>query len=141
MPRSWLRTELQADISAWPLKPTINHTSCPAGTTQECINSAIEMAQHHYTKNKICGRALLWLRGSEKNLSKYLRHLPCVKSHDCSSNSSVDTSASLSPSPPANACASYQQCVTQGLFSSTVILLIQYLKSLSSISRHPKSLP
>lgn len=144
MPRSWLGTELQADISVWPLKPTINHTSCPAGTTQECINSAIQMAQCHYMRNKICGRALLWLRGSEKNLSKYLRHLPCVKSHDCSSNSSVDTSASpalLSLSPSANACASYQRCVTQGLFSSTVTLFIQYLRSLSSGLRHLKSLP
>lgn len=94
MPHSWLGIELQADISVWPLKPAINHTSHPAGTTQECINTAIQMAQHHYMKNKICDRALLWLRGSEKNLSKYLRHLPCVKSHDCSSNSSVDTSAS-----------------------------------------------
>jgi len=77
------------------------------------------MAQHHYMKNKICGRALLWLRGSEENLSKYLRHLPCVKSHDCSANSSVDASASallLSPSPSANACASYQQCVTWVVF-------------------------
>lgn len=107
MPHSWLGIELQADISVWPLKPTLNHTSHPAGTTQECINTATQMAQHHYMKNKICGRALLWLRGSEKNLSKYLRHLPCVKSHDCSSNSSVDTSASpplLCWSPCANTC-------------------------------------
>lgn len=94
VPHSWLGTERQADISVWPLKPAINHTSCPAGTTQECINSAIQMAKHHYMKNKKCGRALLWLRGPEKNLSKYLRHLPCVKSHDCSSDSSVDASAS-----------------------------------------------